>query len=58
MKQKQQFSLDLWNRLKEQGIPHTFETRDGENQAKNTFNTEAKKELYPIVSVINGTIER
>lgn len=29
MKKKEQFSIALWDRLKKDNIPHTFETRDG-----------------------------
>ena len=29
MKKKEQFSLQLWDRLKKDNIPHTFETREG-----------------------------
>ena len=29
MKKKEQFNLALWDRLKKDNIPHTFETREG-----------------------------
>ena len=49
MKNKEQFSLILWDRLKKEGIHHTFETRDGDKVTQLTiFNCFDEYQVYGV----------
>ena len=51
MKNKEQFSIALWDRLKKEGIPHTFETRSGNEVTQITIMEGLK---YPVLGFDNS----
>jgi hypothetical protein len=55
MKNKEQFNLALWDRLKQNNIPHSFKTREGKDVTQ-LHKFECKSE-YPIHGVCEGDVE-
>ena len=55
MKKKEQFNLALWDRLKKDNIPHSFETMDGKEVTQVVFFN--CNDIQPILGVFNKELE-